>query len=152
MLRGPEPIAAIDVEFEVRRSFAGEEAQIGAVICSAFGMPSLFVPWMAALANRARWRAYVALDGGKIVGAGFLYLDRATAWLGIGGVLPEVRGRNAHRALMALRVREASAAGCTEIVTETGEVLGDEPNPSLANMRFCGFRQVCSRLNFEFKR
>ncbi|HYL18735.1 MAG TPA: hypothetical protein VEV20_08635 [Burkholderiales bacterium] len=151
MLRGPEPIADIDVDFEVRRAFAGEEEAIGEVVCSAFGMPKGFVPWMAALVNRPRWRAYAALDAGKGVGAGFLHLDGTAAWLGIGGVLPEVRGRNAHRALMALRIREASAAGCTDIVTETGDAMGDEPNPSLANMQFCGFRRVCSRLNFEAK-
>jgi GNAT superfamily N-acetyltransferase len=151
MLRGPEPIADIDVDFEVRRSVTGEAEAIAEVVCSAFGMPKLFVPWMAALVDRPRWRAYAALDAGKIVGAGFLYLDGGTAWLGIGGVLPEMRGRNAHRALMALRIREASAAGCTDIVTETGEAVGDEPNPSLANMQFCGFRRVCSRLNFAAK-
>jgi GNAT superfamily N-acetyltransferase len=151
MLRGPEPIADIDVDFEVRRSVAGEAEAIAEVVCSAFGMPKLFVPWMAALVDRPRWRAYAALDAGEIVGAGFLYLDGTTAWLGIGGVLPEMRGRNAHRALMALRIREAGAAGCTDIVTETGEAVGDEPNPSLANMYFCGFRRVCSRLNFEAK-
>jgi hypothetical protein len=149
MLRGPEPIADVDVDFEIRRAFAGEEEAVAEVVCSAFGMPKPFGPWMAALVNRPRWRAYVALDAGKIVGTGFLYLDGATAWLGIGGVMPEMRGRNAHRALMALRIREASAAGCSGIVTETGEAIGDEPNPSLANMQYCGFRRVCSRLNFE---
>jgi hypothetical protein len=152
MLRGPEPIADVAADFEVRRAFAGEEEAIGEVVCSAFGMPKGFVSWMAALVNRARWRAYAALDARKIVGAGFLYLEGTTAWLGIGGVLPEMRGRNAHRALMALRIREAAAEGCTDIVTETGEAVGNEPNPSLANMQFCGFRQVCSRLNFEATR
>jgi GNAT superfamily N-acetyltransferase len=149
MLRGPEAIADVDVDFELRRAFAGEEEAIAEVVCSAFGMPKPFVPWMAALVHRPCWRAYAALDAGKIIGAGFLYLDGATAWLGIGGVMPEARGRNAHRALMALRIREAAAAGCSDIVTETGEAMGDEPNPSLANMQFCGFRRVCSRLNFE---
>lgn len=48
---------------------------------------------------------------------------------------------------MALRIRAAIAAGCTQITTETGEPVADEPNPSLVNMRYCGFKQVCSRLN-----
>lgn len=57
-------------------------------------------------------------------------------------------GWHAQRAPMALRVREAIAAGCARIVTETGEPVSDEPNPSLANMQWCGFRRVASRLNY----
>jgi hypothetical protein len=50
---------------------------------------------------------------------------------------------------MAARIRPAIEAGCTAIVTETGEPVGDEPNPSLANMLRCGFVRVASRLNYE---
>ena len=49
---------------------------------------------------------------------------------------------------MAWRIREAIALGCSDIVTETGEPAGDEPNPSLRNMEACGFRRLVSRLNF----
>jgi hypothetical protein len=56
--------------------------------------------------------------------------------------------RGAHRALMALRIGEAGAAGCTEIHTETGEPVTNEPNPSLANMQRCGFTRIYSRLNY----
>jgi hypothetical protein len=115
---------------------------------NAFAMPSAFEAWLVGLAGRPPWRAYVALDGARVVGAGYLYLDGTDAWLGIGGVLPEVRGRNARRALMVLRIRDAVLARCTRIATETGEPVAGEPNPSPANMRYCGFRQVCSRLNY----
>jgi GNAT superfamily N-acetyltransferase len=118
------------------------------LICNAFDMPEAFVPWIAALSGRARWRAFAALEATTIVGAGYLYLDGAGAWLGLGSVRPEHRRRGVQRALMALRIREAIAAGCTQITTETGEPVADEPNPSLINMRHCGFRQVCSRLNY----
>jgi hypothetical protein len=50
---------------------------------------------------------------------------------------------------MARRISDAIAAGCRHIVTETGEPVGDEPNPSLSNMMRCGFRKVASRLNFQ---
>jgi len=50
---------------------------------------------------------------------------------------------------MAARIRGAIEAGCTAIVTGTGEPVGDEPNPSLANMLRCGFARVGSRLNYE---
>ena len=148
MCRGAEPVVEIEVDFEVREAKPREARALAQVVCNAFAMPSAFEPWLAGLAGRAHWRAYAALDAARVVGAGYLYLDGTDAWLGIGGVLPEVRGRNAHRALMALRIRDAALAGCTRIATETGEPVGGEPNPSLANMRYCGFRQVCSRLNY----
>jgi hypothetical protein len=50
---------------------------------------------------------------------------------------------------MTLRIGLAIDAGCTEIVTETGEPVGDEPSPSLRNMRACGFSQAYSRLNYS---
>ena len=49
----------------------------------------------------------------------------------------------------AARIGAAISAGCTSIVTETGEPVHDEPNPSLANMARCGFSRVASRLNWE---
>jgi len=82
-------------------------------------------------------------------GAGFLYTEGREAWLGVAGVLPAWRGHCAHRALMAARIRGAIGAGCTVIATETGEPVGDEPNPSLANMLRCGFERGGSRLNYE---
>ena len=51
-----------------------------------------------------------------------------------------------------LRAARAIEAGCTAIVTGTGEPVGDEPNPSLANMLRCGFARGGSRLNYEAAR
>ena len=151
MLRGNEAPPEVDVRFEVREARRGEESALAQVVCSAFGIPPSFVPWIAALSHRPSWRAFAALNNKQVIGAGYLYADGSSAWLGVGGVLPEARGHNAHRALMSIRIREAIAAGCTRIATETGEPVGDEPNPSLANMRYCGFRQVCSRINYAAK-
>ncbi len=148
VLRGTEAPPEVATPLEVRAARAGEEHALADSIAAAFGMPAAFAPWFAALAFRQHWRAYVALDAGRVVGGGLLYLDGTDAWLGAGAVRAEQRGRHAHRALMALRIREALAAGCARIFTETGEPVGDEPNPSLANMQWCGFRRVCSRLNY----
>ena len=148
VLRGTLAPPEIATPLEVRAARAGEEDPLGERIAAAFGMPAAFAPWFAALAQRDRWRAAVALEGGRVVGGGLLYLDGGDAWLGMGAVAQESRGQHAHRALMALRIREAIAAGAARIFTETGEPVGDEPNPSLANMHWCGFRRVCSRLNY----
>jgi GNAT superfamily N-acetyltransferase len=111
-------------------------------------MPAKMAPWFAHLAARPAWRAVAAIDQDRIVGGGLVHLQDRFAWLGAGGVRPEARGRRAHRALMALRIRLAIEAGRTRITTETGEPVGDEPNPSLRNMAACGFTKVFARLNF----
>jgi hypothetical protein len=139
---------AVATTLEVRRAKPEEHDAVAAAVAAAFGMPAPLAGWFASVAARPAWRTYAALDAGRVVGGGFLYLDARGAWLGAGGVQPEFRGRHAQRALMALRIREAVDAGCARIATETGEPLANEPNPSLANMAFCGFRKVCSRLNY----
>jgi len=111
-------------------------------------MPPALVPWFEAVAVRPSWQAYIAREGGTAIGAALLYINESRAWLGAAGVRKEARGRHVHRALMAQRIEAAIAAGCTRLVTETGEPVGDEPNPSLANMEWCGFEKVCSRLNY----
>ena len=90
----------------------------------------------------------MAVVNGEVVGGGFVHLQGERAWLGVGGVRPTARGQRVHRTLMTLRIEQAIDAGCSEIATETGEPIGDEPNPSLQNMRACGFSQAYSRLNY----
>jgi hypothetical protein len=132
----------------VRRALPEEAPAVGETVCAAYGMPAALAPWFAAAVARPRWRAYVALSASGVLGAGLLYIDGRDAWLGAGAVREGARGQHLHRSLMALRIREAIEAGCTRIATETGEPVADEPNPSLANMVFCGFRKLCSRHNY----
>jgi hypothetical protein len=148
MLRGADPPPRFETDLSVRAAKPEESAPVGEAVCEAFGMPSVFAAWLAGLAHRPAWHPYAAFDGSAVAGGGYLYVEGATAWLGVSSVRAPFRGRNAHRALMALRIRDAIAAGCTQIVTETGEPVGDEPNPSLANMYRCGFALVCSRANY----
>jgi hypothetical protein len=48
---------------------------------------------------------------------------------------------------MAARIREAVAAGCTAIGTETGERAGDRPSASYSNILRFGFREAYVRPN-----
>jgi GNAT superfamily N-acetyltransferase len=146
--RGDEPAAQIETGLEIRPLVRGEEQAFGQTLAAAFEMPPTAIPWFAAMPKLPRWRAVAAFDQGKMVGGGLLHLQRENAWLGAGGVRPEARGRRTHRALMLARIRLAIEAGCKHIVTETGEQMGDEPNPSLRNMLACGFAKIFSRDNY----
>ena len=148
MLRGTAPPPDIPTSLEVRRARPAEVSAVAQTIATAFGMAPMLVPWIEAIFGRPRWRGYAVLADGKVVGGGALFVDGQDAWLGLGSVATEFRNRGGQGALMALRIRDAIAAGCTRIATETGEPVANEPNPSLANMVRCGFGKACSRLNY----
>jgi GNAT superfamily N-acetyltransferase len=127
------------------------DAQLAAAtqaIRTAFDMPPFMADWMQALHGRPAWTIYSVCDGDEVVGGGCLFVRGDLAWLGMGAVLPSHRRRGGQGALMARRIADAGEAGARHVVTETGEPIGDEANPSLANMRRCGFDVVASRLNF----
>jgi GNAT superfamily N-acetyltransferase len=133
---------------EVREAQEEERNSLAESVCGAFDMPAAVAPWLAGLVGRPGWRSVLAMLDGKIVGGGFLNVQGEGAWLGASGVRASARGRHVHRALMTLRIEMAIAAGCRRIATETGEPIGDEPNPSLRNMYACGFATAYSRLNY----
>lgn len=148
VLRGREAPPAIPTDLVVAPA---EDDQVDAVvhtIAQAFEMPPFMADWMARLHGRPGWRLYAVTDGSQVVGGGSLFVSGEMAWLGMGSVLPSHRRRGGQGALMALRIADAAAAGARHLVTETGEPVADEPNPSLANMCRCGFVTVASRLNF----
>jgi len=151
MMRGTEPPPRIRTDLNIAPAHQHNvEAAMGEV-AQAFGMPPVMARWLAALQGRPRWKVYVVADQGRPVGGGCLFVDGGCAWLGVAAIAESHRRRGAQGAVMALRIEEAIAAGCMHIVTETGEPVADEPNPSLSNMKRCGFRQVASRLNFEWR-
>lgn len=148
MWRGTAAAPEVQTAALVRPARDADGAQVAEVLGTAFSMPASGAPWFAALVRRSGWLTTAAVMDGKVIGAGMLHLQGDAAWMGIGGVLPDARRAHAHRAVMAERIRVAIGRGCAGIYTETGEPAGNEPNPSLRNMEACGFRKVCSRLNF----
>ncbi len=141
----PEPACSL----KVAQAAVGQVAAATSAIATAFGMPSLIGEWIAALRDRPTWRVYAIADADAVVGGACLFVDGEACWLGMGAVLASHRGRGGQQRVMAQRIADGAGAGCRWAVTETGESIGDEPNPSLANMRRSGFRCVASRLNFE---
>jgi GNAT superfamily N-acetyltransferase len=148
MLRGSDRAKPVATRLAIAPIRDVQAAAVAAAIAAAFGMPPFMSDWLRALHGRPRWRLYAVTDGVTIAGGGCLYTDGTSAWLGMGSVLEPYRRRGGQRALMARRIDDAIAGGARDIVTETGEAIGDEPNPSLANMAASGFERVASRLNF----
>ena len=144
VLRGTDPPPDIRTDLQIRELGEGDAKRFGAVVAAGFGLPETVAAWCASLVGRPRWSAYGAFDGDALVGAGALFVDGDTGWLGMGATLPFHRGRGAQGAVMARRIADAIAVGCTTIATETG-ILPNRPNPSLDNMRRCGFEIAYER-------
>lgn len=136
------------VETELTTDMIGpEQAQLFAsTVIAGFGMPPSFVPWLEALPGRDRWRCYVVRSGSEAVAAGAMFLDAASAWLGMAATLPSARKRGAQSALIAQRIADAAGLGKPWVFTETGVLEG--ANPSLANMQRAGFECLHERTNW----
>jgi GNAT superfamily N-acetyltransferase len=145
---GESPPPAAGTTLGITPARREDAAPLTGVIAQAFDMPPPIAAWLANLVGRAGWQAFAARHDGRIVGGGFVHVRPPLAWLGLGSILPECRGMQGQRALFGARITHAQEAGCTSIHTETGEPVGEEPNPSLANMVRCGFERVASRPNY----
>jgi len=149
MLRASAQAPAIATDLGITEATDAQAGEVAASIATSFGMPPFMGDWIAALHRRAGWRVYAVTDGAKIVGGGCLFVGPQAGWLGMGAVLPSHRRRGGQAALMARRIADTQTIGRDWAVTETGEPVDNEPNPSLANMLRSGFCCVASRLNFE---
>lgn len=148
VLRGTQAAPTIATDLGTAPAVGEQVGAVTRAITTAFEMPPFMPDWLGSLHARPNWRLYAVTDGAEVVGGGCLYLSEDFAWLGMGAVLPSHRRRGGQGALMARRIADSIEAGARYIVTETGEPVADEPNPSLANMKRCGFVTVASRLNF----
>lgn len=68
--------------------------------------------------------------------------------LGMAGTLPDFLGRGAQTALLAARIAAAREAGCSGVVTETGEPVEGRPSNSYRNIVRAGFEPVYVRQNY----
>jgi hypothetical protein len=152
MIRAREAPAGVATRLKVELVDAGRASTFGDVASAGFGMPPALGAWLAAGVGRSGWRHYLALDSGRPVGAGALFISERVGWLGIGATLPEARGQGAQGAIMVQRIRDAIAYGCDWIVTETGEETPGEPNPSYHNMLRTGFQLAYPRPNYVLGR
>ena len=126
MVLSAEPPPVAGIEGRPVRDF-DEFREANAVAFAAFGS----LPPSDEARERARYeeevaaghqRTFVAVTGGRIVGAGTsTYLDGAVTLNG-GSVLPEARGRGAYRALVRARWEDAAARGTPVLVTQAGRM------------------------------
>jgi len=134
--------------FTVRPPAGREIDDAVQILLGGFDLPDSAAPLLAALADRPRWRFVVAVDGAEVTAAGLAFADASIAQITMAATAPRHRGRGAQPALIADRIAWGLARGCRAFVSETGEAVPGEPNPSEANLRDAGFAPLMARLNY----
>ena len=144
------PSQVITIPTTLRIAHIGTDAadMFAEVARVAFGMPPFLEPWLARGVGQTGWRHYLAFDGDQPVATGALFIRNRIGWLGLGSTLATHRRRGAQGALMVQRIRDAADLGCEWVITETGEDLPENPNPSFHNMVRTDFKLAYQRPNY----
>lgn len=132
-------------DLEIVRAGRGDAAAWAVLAGDIFTGERGLEPWLEQQVGRPGWTHYFALDGDRPVGIASLCVAGDVGWLGWGGTLSSHRGRGAQSALIAWRVRDAAAAGCRWVRSETADDLPDATNPSFRNMARAGFTLLYRR-------
>jgi hypothetical protein len=143
--RATDPDAAAPTSLSIEQVGPQGGMDFAVPVRTAFGMPEAFDAWLRELPGRPGWTCLVAYEDGRALAAGALYVEGDQGWCGLGGTLPEARGRGAQSAILAARVALAARAGAAGVSTETGVDRG----PSYRNILRAGFAERYERPNWD---
>jgi ribosomal protein S18 acetylase RimI-like enzyme len=142
--------AAGPVTTDLSISRIGKEhaTEFAAIAGDAFDFTSSFQPAIGSLVNDPNWHAYMSFDGDIPAGTGALYMHDSTGYLDFGATHPNYRRRGSQTALLNTRINAALEAGCTSIVTMTGEAVPGDEQHSYRNILKAGFTEAYLRENW----
>lgn len=146
--RGPGPVVEATTDFTIAPAESHEATAFARILAAGLDLPDASIPLLSCMVGRPGWSTFVARDGAGPVAAAALYVEGNQAYLAGAATLPGHRGRGAHGALLAARIRAALARSCDRIVSETGEAVEGERNTSELNMRRAGLRPTAKRVNY----
>ncbi len=144
------PIVASDLD--IRVIGPQDAARFALLTMAEFADGQPLAPGLAALVGRPEWRHYLSFDGDTPVVAAALFVHEDTAWLCWAYTLPAYRGRGTQSALLARRIADAAALGCTLVVADTTEDTPERPNPSYRNTLRLGFERAYTKLIYRTPR
>jgi GNAT superfamily N-acetyltransferase len=145
--RGAKPAPTAETSLRTEQIDAERGPDFGDVVAAAYELEPFTADWLAHL-PATRWRCYVACDGDEPAGAAALYVHDGTGYLCFAATRHEHRRKGAQSALLAARIAEAASAGCTMLVTETGERIPLKPSNSYRNILRFGFAEAYLRPNY----
>jgi len=146
--RGSEVASPVTTDLDVRQIGAADAADFAAIAGPAFDITPSFQAAIAALANDPNWHLFMSFDGKRPAGTGAVYINGHTAYTDWGATHPEFRQRGSQTAVLNARIQKALDAGCTTIVTMTGEAVPGDPQHSYSNILKQGFEESYLRENW----
>lgn len=146
--RDDAPAPEIRTDLQIRQIGSSEGEAFAAIVCNAFDIGEIAIPWLACLPSRPGWHAFMSFDGDRPAGAGALFIRDGIAWSDFGATAPEFRRRGSQGALLAHRIGFAIEHGCKRTFTCTGEDVEGDPQYSYRNILRMGFRATYVRENF----
>lgn len=147
-VRGPGDLPSAKSDLTVRRIGAEDAADFAKIAAPAFDITAKSEPAIAALANDSHWHLYVSFDGDRPAGTGAIYIRGEVAYTDWAATHPDFRRRGSQSVILRARIREALDAGCTTIVTMTGESVEGDPQHSYKNILKAGFSEAYLRENW----
>jgi GNAT superfamily N-acetyltransferase len=141
--RDAAPAPPAETGLRVEETLAAEV--FGPVAAEGSGLPVQAAEPVAAIVGAPGWHCFVAYADGEPAASGALYVDGASAWLGIGATRPSFRRRGAQSALLPARIELARAHGAALLTTETG---AHDRGSSYRNIERAGFRAAYERPNW----
>lgn len=145
--RSVEPADPVETEFRVEEIGSEHAETFGEIVTCGFDVPGALASWFAAVVGQEGWRFYIAFADSIPAATGALFVERGQGWLSFAATRPEFRRRGAQSALLERRIADARSAGCTSLVTETGEIVDGKPSNSYRNILRAGFEVAYRRRN-----
>ena len=146
--RGPGDVGEITTDLAIRKIGPENAAAFASIVGNAFDFTVEFQPAIAALANDDNWHLYMGFDGDTPACTGGLYMRDGIGYLDFGATHPDFRRRGGQTSLLNARVRAALDAGCSSIVTMTGEAVPGDQQHSYHNIQRAGFEEAYLRENW----
>ena len=146
--RGAEPAPPPESDLEVREINQEHVEEFGRIAASAYGMTPEAAGVVRGLIDRPGFHLYMTFDGDSPTGTGAMAIDGDRAWFEWAATDPAFRQRGSQRALLARRIEDAVNAGCTRLMTCTGEAVPGDPQHSYHNIEWAGFEPQFVRENW----
>lgn len=146
--RGPGDVGDIATDFAIRKIGPEHALPFASIVGNAFDFSAEFQPAIAALANDANWHLFMGFDGDAPACTGGLYMKDGVGYLDFGATHPDFRRRGGQTSLLNTRIKAALDAGCTSIVTMTGEAAPGDEQHSYHNIQRAGFKEAYLRENW----
>ena len=146
--RGPNPAPAAESDLRVQEIGEEHVDDFGRIAASAYGMTPDAAALVRGLVGRSGFHLYMTFDGDTPAGTGAVIIDGDRAWFEWAATDPAFRQRGSQRALLERRIEDALAAGCTRLLTCTGEPVPGDPQHSYHNIEWAGFEPQFVRENW----